>query len=302
MRASQSPVIPVKQSTVIIAGFEIIVVLLADGRVAAAFRMFCEMLHLDYSTQVQKVRAHRTIGDCLISAFIETVQGKQEANVIIAEAIPIWLAGIHPNRVSPEARKILDICQLDAVRTIRQKFFLEVEAESGQTLPPKEEPAQTLPPKEEPAQAVPPKEEPEPAALPPEEESSTYWDHMALGQIGLEQEVRELLKFVRQAKADREQIIELFQRHQKRLDRLEAQVEALTEQVKHLSAGTLLTAVHQAQLQVLIRAWEFKSGQPASAIEQELAAAFGVETVSQITEAAWGEMMAGFRDRLGWSV
>lgn len=302
MKTSQPPVTPVKQSTVIIAGFEIIVVLLADGRVAAAFHMFCDMLSLAYTSQVRKVQAHPTIGDCLISAYIETNGGIQEANVIIAEAIPIWLSGIHPNKVSPEARKILDICQLDAVRTIRQKFFLEVEAESGQTLPPKEEPAQTLPPKEEPAQSAPPKEEPEPAVLPPEEESYTYWDHMALGQIGLEQEMRELLKFMRQAKADREQIIELFQRHKKRLDRLEAQVDALNEQVKHLSAGTLLTTIHQAQLQVLIRAWEFKSGQPASTIEQELAAAFGVETVSQITEAAWGEMMAGFRDRLGWSV
>jgi hypothetical protein len=278
MKTSQTPLTPVAQSTVTIAGYEIIVVLLPGGQVAAAFRMFCEMLRLNYSSQLRKVRAHHTIGTLLLSAYIETSGGKQEANVIIAEAIPIWLAEIHETKVSPEAEEILRICQLDAVRTIRQKFFLEVAAEAEQTLPPKEEPAQ----------AVPPREEPESAALPPPEEEYSYWDHMAAAQIGLEQEIRELVAFKKQVNAQMGQIIEV--------------VRQLTERVDRLEAGIPLTAVHQAQLQVLIRAWAHQSGQSTSAIEGELAGAFRVETISQLTEAAWSEMMAGFQERLGWSV
>ncbi len=262
MKASRTPVTPVKQSTVIIAGFEIIVVLLADGRVAAAFRMFCDMLGLDDTGQVRRVQSHRTIGDSLILAYIETTTGIKEANVIIAEAIPIWLAGIYPNKVSPEAREILRICQLDAVRTIRQKFFLEVKAELAQAAP-----------KEEPAQAVPPKEEPESGALPPPEEEESYWEHMAAGYIGLEQEMRELATLKKQVKADRGQIIELFRQHKKRLDSLEAQVDGLTVQVQRLSAGTPLTAEHQGRLYVLIRAGRTNPGRmpvPLSANWQRL--------------------------------
>lgn len=40
--------------------------------------------------------------------------------------------------------------------------------------------------------------------------------------------------------------------------------------------------------------------QPASAVERELAAAFGVEAISQLSEATWGEIAAWLRQRLGW--
>ncbi|HEY7126721.1 MAG TPA: phage antirepressor N-terminal domain-containing protein [Ktedonobacterales bacterium] len=338
MNTPQTPVTPVKQSTVVIAGFEIIVVLLSDGRVAAAFRMFCDMLGLAYTSQARKIQTHRTIGDSLILAYIETDGGKQEANVIIAEAIPIWLAGIYPNKVAPEAREILRICQLDAVRTIRQKFFLEVNVELGQASP-KEEPAQAVPPKEEP-DTLPP---PEMLLFPPlgDEKRYAYQEYMIWAHDGLERHVRDIdacLMTLSKQMAQMGQVVnqhaEMLDEHQKVLRQLKEALEqhlqhqharpdgssdemnALAQQVKQLGeqvnalvarvtrmeAPNPLTAEHQVEVRTLLRVLEHQTGQSASAIERELAAAFSVEAISQLAEASWGEIAAWLHQRLGWAV
>lgn len=334
MEISQTPITPVEQSTITIAGYEIIVVLLPGGQAAAALRMFCDMLRLNYGSQLRKIRAHHVIKDRLFAAYIETSGGKQEANVILAEAIPIWLAEIHETKVSPDAHEILRICQLDAARTIRQKFFSEVRIEPGQTLPtkeeseqsvplkqgpaqtlpPKEAPAQTLPPKEEPKQAVPPQQEPEPAHLSAEADEVPYWQELYGGLIGLEQHTRTLVAFQQRTEARMGRINQYLNEDATALKRHEAilrqhetwmaqfaeQLKALTALVNSLLVPGSLTAEHQGKLRARIQAAAHQAGQPASVIERELAAALGVSTLSQLTESAWGQIAAWFQARLGW--
>jgi hypothetical protein len=78
-----------------------VVVRLSNDNVGAPLRDFCEMLGLHYSTQVQKVQRHPAIYDKLVLVLLKTSGGPQEANVIIAEAIPIWLTSMHISRVAP---------------------------------------------------------------------------------------------------------------------------------------------------------------------------------------------------------
>jgi hypothetical protein len=78
------------------------------------------------------------------------------------------------------------------------------------------------------------------------------------------------------------------------------QLRALTLQVERLKAPSPLTAEHLGELHVRLLALEHQTGQPASTLERELASTFGGETISQLSEAAWGEITAWFQQRLGW--
>jgi hypothetical protein len=311
METSQTPVIPVKQAMVNIAGHSVLGVLLEGGYVAASLRMICDLINVDYMGQMRKIRADRAIYDSLILATVETAGGPQETNVIIAEAIPIWLKAIQPSRVSPAARETLIEFQRVAVQTLRAFFFPETKAG----------PAQSAPPKEAPAQSAPPKEEPEPASLPPPEEEVPYWHGIYGGLIGLEQHTRELAVFQKRTKAEMvriqqyltehadalnrhdealQQIKEMLRQHEAWIGNLSEQVQMLTALVNRLLAAGSLTADHYGELRARIRAAAHQAGQPASAIERELTAALGVETLSQLTESAWGEIAAWFQARLGW--
>lgn len=290
MDTKEAPIIPVKQALITLAGYQFLVVQLPDGRIAIIFSYLCRALHIDRWGQIKRIQAHPLLAEYLVTVQITTAKGERIVNALVVWALTGWLSGFQITRLSEEQRTLILALQRETFDTFVRPFFPETRGQPQSA------------PKEEPAQTVPPKEEPESGALPPPEEEESYWEHMAAGYIGLEQEMRELATLKKQTKADRGQIIELFRQHKKRLDHLEAQVDGLTVQVQRLSVGTPLTAEHQGRLYVLVRAWADKSGQDVSTIERELAAAFGVETLSQLTEAAWNEIAAGFQERLGWSL
>lgn len=314
MKVSQTPVTPVKQAMVKIAGHNILAVVFDDNSIGAGVRMICDLLGVHHIAQLRKIRADRAIHDKLILATVQTAGGPHETNVIIAEAIPIWLKGIEPSRVSPEARQTLMEFQRVAVDALRTFFFPEAKAQPS--APPKQKPAQALPPKEEPKQSAPPKQEPEPATLPPseEEDEMAYWEEMSGGMIGLEKQLRRFYAFQKRTEGQMVRVQQYFQedavalnQHEERLNALAAQVKhqgeqlgTLTELVNRLMTPGSLTAEHQGELRARLRAVAHQARQPVSAIERELAAACGVETISQLPEARWGEIAAWFQQRLGW--
>jgi chemotaxis protein histidine kinase CheA len=234
----------VDQSVVTIAGQEIAVVRLPGDEVAAVLRTFCEMLSLHYSTQVQKIRAHPAIYDKLILVTLKTNGGPQEAYVIIAEAIPIWLTSMHASRVAPQSRDLLRTCQRDAARTIRSKFFPDAQAQ------PKTTPKAA--PKQAPAQPAPPPTEEQPhlagAAATPHDDPP-YWKHLYLGQYGLLNHIRELDAVVRQAKTELPEL-------SARVTAVEQQQEQANRRLEQMSARlngvTRLAQAHEKLLLQMI--------------------------------------------------
>jgi hypothetical protein len=369
-------------------------VLFENNSIGASVRMTCDLLGVDHRDQIRKIRADRAIHDSLVLAIVETEGGPQETNVIIAEAIPLWLKGIHPSKVAPEARETLEEFRNVAVETLRAFFFPETREQPRQSAPPKLEPeAQPLPPpKAEPAaQPLPP-----PPPRPPETDEFAYWEPMVGGFTGLEVHIREMVALLKQTRAEQAQMAqqlaqqtqalqalqetllqqkvaltqqgrvqreqhellhehsELLRQHseslrwleegqrrlaeeQRRLKtaasvrepsyleeelwrvkeglreqdvlrrqladllgRLSAQVRELAAVVAPPEKDHALAAEHVGELRGLMQAAAHQTGQQASVIEQELAAAFGVETLSQLSEAAWSELVAWLHERLGW--
>jgi chromosome condensin MukBEF ATPase and DNA-binding subunit MukB len=139
-------------------------------------------------------------------------------------------------------------------------------------------------------------------------------DNLAAGHIGQELHLRALVAFQKRTEAQMIRVQQYFEedaaglnRHEERLNALAAQVKQQGEQMSTLSAlvnrlmaSDLLTADHQGEMRARIQAVAHQAGQSASAIEHELAAAFGVETIGQLPEARWGEIAAWFHQRLGW--
>ncbi|HEY7125782.1 MAG TPA: phage antirepressor N-terminal domain-containing protein [Ktedonobacterales bacterium] len=267
METSKTPVIPIRQAIVNIAGHNVLGVLLTGNRVAASTRMICDLLGVDHRTQIRKILANRAIYDSLLLAQVEIAGRKRVANVIIAEAIPMWLAHIHESKVAPEARETLIEFQRVAVQTLRAFFFPETR-EQSQSAPPKPEPV---------AAPIPPPQEPPLSGL----------DHIhigidSIGQKEMEQDAR--LDRLEKQRAGDYKVLEI-----------------LCEQISDLmDADGSLAWEHQIVLHTRLKALEHHSGQSRGALERELADTFGVQVIEQLPEASWGRIMAWFEQRLGW--
>jgi hypothetical protein len=140
MKTTRTPITPVKQAFVEIAGHRILAFLLPDNRIVAAFRMICNLLGVDHRSQLRRVQADPTLSNLLMVVKIDIVGTPQEMNVIVAEAIPMWLANIHESKVALEARETLAEFQRVAVQTLRAFFFPEPRAQQQRSAPPKAPP------------------------------------------------------------------------------------------------------------------------------------------------------------------
>lgn len=266
METSKTPVIPIRQAIVKIAGHNVLGVLLTGNRIAASSRMICDLLGIDHRTQIRKILADRAIYDSLLLAQVEIAGKKRVANVIIAEAIPIWLAHIHENKVAPEARETLMEFQRVAVQTLRAFFFPETRAQP---------------------KSAPPKQEPESAPLPPPQEPPvSELDYFRLGIEGIGR---------KEAKQDAR-----LDKHDQQIAMVIEEVDRIAEQVTDLAETGPLEWEHKIELRIRLQALEYQTGQPGFVLGRELVATFGVEVIEQLPEARWGQIVAWFKKRLGW--
>jgi hypothetical protein len=129
---SEIPVIPVKQTTIEIAGKSFVAVLLLTGETGLLFPQLCEFLGLQASDQAYRIRNHPTIPSALVLIQIETPGGPQAINVLLVWGIPPWLARIRPDKRPPVYRQRLEALQRDAFVTLSKPFFQNVTEEPPQ--------------------------------------------------------------------------------------------------------------------------------------------------------------------------
>ncbi len=304
------PIIPVEQDMVPFEQTTILGVRLPDNRVAALFSLLCEVLHLDRSGQVRRIKADRAIAHCLIPARIETPGGPQVLNVLIAGAIPTWLSGISLGKVAPELRPTLLAFQREAADVLYRHFF-KINAEP----------------------AAPPEAE-RPSAP---HRSARRLLYEAIDALYEEQDERFAVVESRQGAFEESQSVlvkrqtafeekqvafeerqVIFEEVQEamgehlvetraRLVRLEGREAPRPGTAKRqqpaarpaLPSGPLLSKDHLDQAYLLARTERSRSGQRIDTTLRELAEAFGVEDVSDLPDALWDEALSWFWQRAG---
>jgi P22_AR N-terminal domain len=112
-----------------------------DGLVGATLRSLCAALSLDYASQYQRIRRTAALREALQLITLDTPGGPQAVDVIPAWVIPVWLAGLHINRLPEEKRALILSFQREAVAAIERAF---TEPESSAP-PPQERKPETSP-------------------------------------------------------------------------------------------------------------------------------------------------------------
>lgn len=115
--------VPVEQKTVVFYGDELIAIRADDGQIYVSFRHLCNALGLDRASQVQRIKRHEILNEGYEGdAIMASPGGQQRAGVLVADLVPLWLAGIDTKRVKPEIKDKLRRYQREAAKVLWEAF------------------------------------------------------------------------------------------------------------------------------------------------------------------------------------
>ena len=111
------------QKTVLFYGDELVAVQVEDtGAIYVPLSRLCDNLGIERKRQAQRIRDHEVLSRSFVALAIETPGGAQEAQCLRLDLIPLWLAGVNANRVSPEVRAKLVQYQAEAASVLWAAF------------------------------------------------------------------------------------------------------------------------------------------------------------------------------------
>lgn len=119
----EKAVTPVDQKEVDFYGDILTAVRLPDGRVYVSVRHLCDALGLDRASQVRRIKRTEILdegykGDVKVAS----PGGEQMAGMLLADLVPMWLAGIQVKSVRPELQARLQQYQREAARILWEAF------------------------------------------------------------------------------------------------------------------------------------------------------------------------------------
>lgn len=94
-----------------------------DGKIYTPLRNFCEILGVDTSGQLQRIKRDETLVQGLVKISSLTNGGEQEINVIDINYLPLWLTGIKVNQCKEEVREFLLDFKLKAKDILTTAFI-----------------------------------------------------------------------------------------------------------------------------------------------------------------------------------
>ena len=122
-------------------GDQLIAVQQPDGTVYVHFGRVCENLGLARHSQVRKVNAHAVLSKGFFALPIETEGGQQSVQCLRVDLLPLWMAGLHANRVKQEVRDKLERYQVEAAQVLWQAFRDRIFIEETAIVPVEEDAA-----------------------------------------------------------------------------------------------------------------------------------------------------------------
>ena len=94
-----------------------------EGARPVPLRPFCEALRLDPDTQARKLKGKPWACPVIMTVQVPGDVQAREMLCIPLRALPMWLATIHPAKVAPEARPMLEAYQAEACDVLYRHFL-----------------------------------------------------------------------------------------------------------------------------------------------------------------------------------
>ena len=94
-----------------------------EGNRPVPLRPFCEALGLDPNTQARKLRGKPWACAVIMTVQIPGDDQTREVFCLPLRALPMWLATIHPAKVAPGARPMLEAFQAEACDVLYRHFL-----------------------------------------------------------------------------------------------------------------------------------------------------------------------------------
>jgi len=281
-RTGEAALIAIELRHVVIEGDDILAARVDAGDIYLPLRSMCDALGVSYQGQVARIRRDEVLAEGLHTLRVETGGGVQSVQALHRECVPLWLAGLEPNRVKEEIRPRLRVYK----RWVRQKVWDAFAAELGL-----------------PQTTVPAPVDPTALSLQQVAELGRALTAMAEQQLAFQQEQTQ----VRGLLSDHEQRLGL---QEGRLDRAAQvmgetirEVKALT---RRLDPGNVITDEQAAELQETIKAiaeeltrQSVGTGQQKNyyaSLFSELHKRFRVSTYKNLTIEKYERAMAWLRD------
>ncbi len=95
-----------------------------DGKIYTPINYFCEVLGVDYSSQLKRIKRDETLEKGLDRLSNPTNGGEQELNTLDINYLPLWLTGIRVNQCKrEEAREFLLDFKLKSKDVLAEAFM-----------------------------------------------------------------------------------------------------------------------------------------------------------------------------------
>ncbi len=114
--------VPLLYRVVPFHGDDLIAVQQPDGTVYVHFGRVCDNLGLQRQSQMRRANAHAVISKGLVSLPLETEGCAQQVYCLRVDLLPLWMAGLHVNRVKAELREKLEQYQFEAAQALWNAF------------------------------------------------------------------------------------------------------------------------------------------------------------------------------------
>ena len=293
--ASKQALVPVEQAIILFHGYEILVVRLSNGWLAAALQSLCAMLGILTHGQAQRIRRDKDLAEHLLLALVETPGGPQHMDVLIVEAIPSWVIGLNLKQIAPEKRQLILALKVEAIDFFHQHFFTT----DARQAPPSEAESFQSPPSS-------------PWQLGHQFLDALEQESLAARQeqATIRQEQQTILKGQTAIRAEQAALREeqaIIREHQEAIEeavmRLKGQVAGSAtrggpqQPVGQPPSGPLLSKDHLYQAYALAGEERRRSGEAINDLLRELAQALGVPDISDLPDAAWDDVSAWFWQR-----
>ncbi len=278
-KADRWAIIPLRQETLVLFGYPIVIAWLLNGDMAASLKSLCNMLKLTKHGQIQRIRRDEMLSEQLLFVVVGTPGGPQATEMLPVKAIGPWLKGLELNMVAPEKRPTI----LALMREAPDVFYRhshKVDTDQRALLPPN------------------PSAEVSPS---PRQMKHRAFERLHQAADALHQVADELDESYMVA----QEKIEAMGDH---IVTLEAEVAALKREPARdtlrqttvnpvPSDGPRLSKDHLYQMYALAHDERRRNGQRVDLLLRELAEAFGVEDMSDIPDAAWEAVATWFWER-----
>ena len=94
-----------------------------DGKIYVSLKNICEILGVDYSSQLKRIKRDEFLNDGVVIMTMPTNGGNQDANLLKLDFLPMWLTGIKADRCKEEIRPYLKEFKLKAKDVLADAFL-----------------------------------------------------------------------------------------------------------------------------------------------------------------------------------